>query len=237
MTRSATRNAHLPAMTVSHATSRPRRSRSASVVRMASSAGRRRRGDALDRMGRIVGRSSDRRGREPGCYPAPSSASMLPRRSATRDGWHAIWRHRRPTMDQKLALLAQRPALRRAERPRPRCHRPDLRRDRRAGRQGPRPARARRADEFYVIVDGHGAASSGTAQHLRDLGAGESFGELALIAKHPADGDRDLHHPVPAARPRRPRVRRVAPRPPGRSRRASCDRRRTAGRLELDRAH
>jgi len=86
-------------------------------------------------------------------------------------------------MDQKLELLAKVPLL-------AGLHRKDLEQvgricdevDIPAGRVVAREGEY--ASEFFVIVDGQVAVTR-DGQHLRDLGPGDFFGELALLAKIP----------------------------------------------------
>ena len=86
-------------------------------------------------------------------------------------------------MDQKLELLAKVPLL-------AGLHRKDLEQvgricdevDTPAGRVVAREGEY--ASEFFVIVDGQVAVTR-DGQHLRDLGPGDFFGELALLAKIP----------------------------------------------------
>jgi len=86
-------------------------------------------------------------------------------------------------MDQKLELLAKVPLLSGLDRKDLQevgrvCDEVDLPEGRVVARQGGH------AEEFFVIVDGT-VRIDRDGQHLRDLGAGDFFGELALLAKIP----------------------------------------------------
>ena len=83
-------------------------------------------------------------------------------------------------MDRKLELLARVPLLsgldrKDLERVGSICDQVDLPAGRTVARQG------EYGSEFYVIVEGS-ASVERDGQHLADLGAGDFFGELALLA-------------------------------------------------------
>ena len=86
-------------------------------------------------------------------------------------------------MDQKLALLAKVPLLAGLDRK----HLEEVGRladevDLPAGKVAARQGAS--ADEFFIIIEGTVRIDRG-GQHLRDLGPGEFFGELAMLGKMP----------------------------------------------------
>ena len=86
-------------------------------------------------------------------------------------------------MDQKLELLAKVPLLaglhrKDLEQVGRICDEVDIPAGRTVARQG------EWASEFFVIVDGQVEVTR-DGQHVRDLGPGDFFGELALLAKIP----------------------------------------------------
>ena len=86
-------------------------------------------------------------------------------------------------MDQKLALLAKVPLLAGLDRK----HLEEVGRladevDLPAGKVAARQGAS--ADEFFIIIDGT-VRIDRDGQHLRDLGPGEFFGELAMLGKMP----------------------------------------------------
>ena len=122
---------------------------------------------------------------------------------ARRDGGQLAHGGRRPTMDQKQRLLSQGPVLRRA-----RTRATWMRSPAPATRSTCRPgkvlaAQGPPATSSIVIVEGTVSVER-DGQHLRDLGAGRlRSGSWRSLGPHPAHGDGDVHHPVPAHRPRR----------------------------------
>lgn len=86
-------------------------------------------------------------------------------------------------MDQKLALLAKVPLLAGMDRKDLEhvgrlCEEVDIVAGKLVARQGDR------ATEFFVIVDGHVRVDR-DGEHLRDMGPGDFFGELAMLGNIP----------------------------------------------------